>query len=352
VTYQDGNGDWHDGPDVRFDVSGSGEAIHFIGRFDTSDPAGPRFAWPGSAIAARFSGTGIDIALTDPGGNNYWTVRIDGMVTTLQTSAATTTYTLASGLPNGNHDLVITKRTESFVGVVQFKGLTPKGGAIVPTPFPSNRRIEMIGDSITCGYGVLGPPVAMPTCGFTPATENEDQAWGAIAAMQLSAVHTTIAYSGRGMYRNNTGQTTDVMPDLWLRTFADDPASTWDFSKYTPDVVVIDLGTNDFATGDPGSAYTAAYSAFLKTLRGKYPNAFIICALGTMGDPQLSIARGYISSAVMAAKSGGDSKVSFLEMPTQDCNVDGCGCDYHPDLVTQSKMGAALAQQIRNVAGW
>ena len=29
--------------------------IHYLGRFDTRDPAGPRFAWPGSAIAVDVS---------------------------------------------------------------------------------------------------------------------------------------------------------------------------------------------------------------------------------------------------------------------------------------------------------
>ena len=104
--------------DAQADVPvGPVEPIHFLGRFDTTDPAGPRFAWPGSAIAARFTGTGIDIALTDQG-NNYWDVILDnGAATTLQTSGAMPTYTLATGLPNGTHDLFIVKRTESFAGV-------------------------------------------------------------------------------------------------------------------------------------------------------------------------------------------------------------------------------------------
>src|SRR6185312_14995106 len=34
--------------------------VHYIGRFDTRDAAGPRFAWPGSAIVATFTGTGVD----------------------------------------------------------------------------------------------------------------------------------------------------------------------------------------------------------------------------------------------------------------------------------------------------
>src|SRR5690242_271327 len=42
-------------------------AVHFIGRFDRSDPEGPRFAWPGSEIVARFRGSGIDVTLASTG---------------------------------------------------------------------------------------------------------------------------------------------------------------------------------------------------------------------------------------------------------------------------------------------
>ena len=68
---------------------------------------------------------------------------------------------------------------------------------------------------------------------------------------ELGAAHVAIAYSGIGMLRNNGGGTTGTMPERYERTLADDAASLG-LARYTPDVVVIDLGTNDFATGDPG----------------------------------------------------------------------------------------------------
>src|SRR5579859_711970 len=43
--------------------AGALDALHFIGRFDTSDPAGPRFEWPASAVVARFTGTALDVKL-------------------------------------------------------------------------------------------------------------------------------------------------------------------------------------------------------------------------------------------------------------------------------------------------
>ena len=107
-------------------------AIHYLGRFDTRDPAGPRFAWPGSAIAATFRGTGIQVTLSDTG-TNYFVVVVDGGAPkALATSGDDKTYTLASNLANGQHTVMLTKRTESNVGVVQLLALTPVGGALVP----------------------------------------------------------------------------------------------------------------------------------------------------------------------------------------------------------------------------
>jgi hypothetical protein len=330
--------------------SGPVEDLHLIGRFDLTDPAAPRFAWPGSAIGARFYGTGIDLALVDQGTNVFDVTLDQGAPITLATTNGKSTYSLASNLVLGNHDVLIVKRTESQVGLVTFRGFTPKGGKMVPSALPTARKIEVIGASMACGYGVLGKTA---TCSFSPDTENENVAWGALAAGQLKALHTTIAYSGRGLLRNFDGGTSDVMPDLWLRTFADDQNSTWDFSRWSPDVVVINLGTNDFAKGDPGQAFATAYVAFLKKLRAQYPAALLVVALGTMlTDPSLSLARGYMQSAVTSAKAGGDAKVSFVEVPPQDCNVDGCGCDHHPSTVTQAKMGAAVAAHIKGLTGW
>jgi len=326
--------------------AGPTEPVHFLGRFDTSDPNGPRAAYPGSAIEATFSGTAISVTLHDQN-ENYFDVSIDGaQPTALHTTNATTSYDLATGLAAGTHTVSLVKRTESFQGIVQFGGFTVTGGAIAPTPFPYTRRIELIGDSITCGYGDVGQG---PSCTFSPDTEDEDVAWGEIAGAALGAMHTSIAYSGRGLYRNRDGSTTGLMPDVWTRTFADDATSMWDFSKYAPDAVVINLGTNDFALGDPGAAFRDAYVAFLATVRAKYPKAHIVGVVGPMlGGTPYAEAATYVQNAITAS---GDPNASYLALPTQD-GSDGYGCDWHPSEARQATMGALLAAHLKQALGW
>jgi lysophospholipase L1-like esterase len=327
------------------------EAIHFLGRFDMSDPQAPSSAWPGSAIATRFSGTGLDVDLHDDG-KNFFAVSIDGKPpTVLATTKAKDTYTLASGLPDGEHDAVLFRRTESFQGVVHFHGFKAAGGkALIPTPAPFKRRIELIGDSITCGYGNEG---AGPSCGFTPDTENEWMAYGAITARDLAAEPHVIAYSGKGAYRDYSGNVESQMPELYERVFAEDPAKKWDFSTWTADVVVVNLGTNDFAKGDPGQPYVDAYTGLVKQIRGHYPDAYIVCAVGSMlGGVNLAKDIGYVQGVVKAANDGGDAKVSFVDLGQQDANANGLGCDYHPSVKTDQVMATKLTAAIKTVTGW
>src|SRR5258708_25221227 len=159
---------------------------------------------------------------------------------------------------------MITKRTESDLGVAEFLGLVPKGGVLLASPPPFVRRIEYIGDSITCGYGDLG---SSALCHFTPDTEDETSAYGALAAAQLNAQHTAIAYSGIGMYRNGGGDTANTIPTRYQRTLPDDPPSAWAFNTPPPHVVVINLATHDFRTGGPRPPFSQACLAFLSPLR-------------------------------------------------------------------------------------
>jgi lysophospholipase L1-like esterase len=297
---------------------------------------------------ATFTGTGITAQLIDAG-TNYFTVVIDGGTpTVVPTGSQTQTYTLATGLAAGQHTVVLTKRTESYVGVVQILGLQPQGGALVPSPEPFSRRIELVGDSITCGYGDLG---IGPNCSWSASTEDETITYGALTANQLNAEATVIAYSGIGMYQNANGVTTNQMPVLFERTLADDATSQWGFTTPAPDVVVINLGTNDFANGDPGQAYVTAYVAFLRQVRGHYANATIICTtspmLGSTNNAH-AIEASYIQSAISQVS---DPRVSFMDFAAQD-QANGLGCDWHPSPKTHQLMATTLVAQVNSLTGW
>jgi hypothetical protein len=84
----------------------------------------------------------------------------------------------------------------------------------------------------------------------------------------------------------------------------------------------------------------------------RYPNAFIICTLSPMlSGASRTSADGYISSAVMARTTAGDSRVSYFAFSEQSSS-NGLGCDYHPSAKTHQLMAAALVPVIRMLTGW
>jgi lysophospholipase L1-like esterase len=339
------------GPDTATDAGPP--AVRFVARVDRSNPAGPRFAWSGSTILARFTGASIGVRLADA--TDYFDVRIDGVLQSspLAISAGKTDYPIASNLSAGPHELSLFRRPEAHYngsGDTTFLGLIlDPAGALLPPSAPASRRIEIVGDSTTCGYGDEG---TSQNCPFSLATENYDVTYGAVAARSVGADLITIAWSGKGMYRNYAGDMNETMPVLYGRTLPDQAMSSWDYASWIPDAVVINLGSNDFQQGDPGQPYIATYTAFIQRLRGYYPNALIVCAVGPkLSGQQLTIARGYVMGIVSARNAAGDSKVDFVELP-QALPSEGYGCGGHASIATHQRMGDTLAAELKAKLGW
>lgn len=320
---------------------------HFIGRFDQSKPDAPVFAWPGTAIALRFSGTAVGVTLSD-NGNNVFEVVLDGKHTVLTLKAGTNKYSLGAGLTAGAHDLLLYRRTEASFNETTFNGFDVPSSAYLPSTV-AKHRLEVIGDSISAAYGNEG---ANP-CQFTAATENHYLSYEAIAARAVDAELFTEAWSGIGMLHSYEGSTTDQMPVRYLRTLPERATSTWDFSKFVPEAVVINLGTNDFSKSDPGAGFQSAYVKFVSDLRGYYPSARFFLAVGPMlsGDSYTKAA-AYLKAVIDARSSAGDKNLSVLEFGTQDGNADGLGCDYHPSLKTHQKMADKLIAALKADLAW
>jgi lysophospholipase L1-like esterase len=329
----------------------SSSNVLYVGRFNTTDPTGPRYAWSGSTIKANFSGTGISANLISSG-DNWFNVIIDGVVQTpLHTPAGTNgVVSLASGLASGNHSVSLFKRTEAQTGDIQFKGFTVTGGQLLAPPTPAARRIEFIGDSITVGYGNEGIDQYHS---FTTQNENAYLAYGPVTARALNADPFVIAWSGKGVMRNYGGNTTDVFPSVYSRITPWDTTVSWNASQWIPQVVVINLGTNDYSTGAPDkTAFTTAYINFVNTIRTQYPSAHIYIALGPMiVTNDLPSARDYLTTVVSHFTSAGDSKVHFIEFPQQDGSL-GYGEDWHPSVAEHAAIANQLIAQIKADLGW
>jgi lysophospholipase L1-like esterase len=324
--------------------------VRWVGRVDTTTPTAPRFGWSGSGFIAQFSGTGLSAAISVTASSEiyYFKSVIDGAPQpAFMVPSPGSTYVLASRLAAGTHTVELYRQTEGGEGTATLTGLTVADGALLDPPPGPSRLIEVIGDSITCGYGTLG---ALADTDCFP-TESVWDAWGSVAARSLSAEVSTVCASGRGVVQNYDGTTIGTVPLLYPLTLANSDTPLWDF-HIQPDAVVINLGTNDINKGDPGAAFTSTYQALLQTVRAKYPHAYIIAILGPLlSGGNLTIIQGYIQAAVQAQNAAGDTHVEYFDQ-IQPQPSSAFACQYHPDVSEQMLMGTQVAGEISAKLGW
>lgn len=323
--------------------------VRLIGRYDGCSPSGVRMAWSGTGFVARFEGTGL--SMTQSGSAVQYTVLIDSVIQpVLKTQSGEQDYELASGLEPGEHVVEVYRRGEASFGATTLLSVNVTGGELLEPPPRSARRIEIFGDSITCGYGNEGPDA---TCPFSADTENHYLSYGAILARRYGADLSTVAWSGKGVVINYGGEVSTTLPEMVERAIPDAESSVWDYSlEPAPQVVIINLGTNDFSTeNDPTpESFLEGYLGMLRSIRTRYPDAFILCTIGPLlSGPDLTKAQSGIESAVQELTGAGDAAVFAYKMQAGNANP---GCDWHPGLATHEAMAEELAAVLGAQLRW
>jgi lysophospholipase L1-like esterase len=236
----------------------------------------------------------------------------------------------------------------------EFRGFgLDEGRKLLPPPAMPVRKIEFIGDSMTCGYGVETTDEKED---FSDETENHYYTYAALTARALKAQHVVVARSGIGIYRNYNGPKTgnaDCMPRVYDQTLFGVESEKWDFSQYTPDVVCVNLGTNDVST-DPydKTMLENAYRDFYYTLRAKYPEAKIVFLSGcALVGTRLEHIQYAMDGVVRQARLKGDTNVYRFDMSHQTGDL-GYGAKWHPSLWQQEKMAGELTAYLRGLMKW
>ena len=242
----------------------SDSEIKYTGRIDTSNTNSAEIYWSGSSIKLNFEGTSVYALMENERKDNYYNIIIDNDSVVIFSPDTTKTYQrIASNLSKGKHTIELFRRNEWSRGKTKFYGFKIKGH---PKKLPKSptlkRKIEFYGNSISAGYGVEDySGKDSPDSTFT----NNYKSYAAITARYLNA---------------------------------EDENSTWDFKKFKPDVVVVNLFQNDswlvnrkehpefkskFNTKPPSESYIIdSYSKFISKIRQEYPEAKIITMLGNM----------------------------------------------------------------------
>lgn len=330
--------------------------INYTGRVDvTADST--MFYWPGTTAGITFKGSGVSVKMKSFKEKAFFYAIIDKddkKPFKFETDNTLRTINIAKDLGPGIHTLEIYKLSNS-TSVNVFYGFELYGQTqLLKNPDKRTRKIEFYGNSITAGHGVDVPEGGSDS--GLPEDFNNYYTYAAITARHYNAKPSIIARSGIGIM---VSWFAEIMPETYDRTAPLDSSSKWDFNKYTPDIVVINLFQNDswivnrpefeqfkrrFGSEKPSEAFVIqSYANFVRSVRNKYPSASIICVLGNMDATRTgSEWPGYIQKAVDQLN---DKKTYTLFFPYKERGN-------HPDRKEQEAMSKQLIEFIDRSIKW
>ncbi len=309
--------------------------------------------WPGSGFTVKFRGSEIKAILKDERGYNYFNVIIDDSLTRfIRIDTTKSTYTLASALSDTVHTIKLLKRADWFRGKTWLYGFEFPQEAKIYKADLKKRMIEFYGNSITVGAAVEDSVADRGDGIFT----NNYYSYASLTARHFDADYSCIASSGIGVMASSGNL---IMPEIYDRLNPDDSTSKWNFPKRQPGIVVINLFQNDswivhspdfiqfkrrFGTIPPSEDFIInSYKYFVLSIRAHYPDANIICTLGSMdavkpGSPWPA----YIEKAVAKL----DDKKIFTHFFTY------LNKQTHPKIGDQKKMADELIKFIDQNIKW
>lgn len=323
-------------------------SIQYTGRIDFSNKALPRFWSPGVYITIKFTGSSCRIIVNDEmlynKFHNYLEIVIDNRKPyRIQTKSKTDTVDVAKNLGPGAHTLVVCKNTESNIGYLEFAGILCE--SLLPAKQKPARKIEFVGNSITCGAG-MDPSMVPCDKGEWYDQHNAYMSYGPTTARALKAQWHLTSVSGIGLMHSCCNMNV-VMPEVFDKVQLRNDSIPWDFDLYQPDVVTVCLGQNDGI--QDSTEFCDAYLAFIGKIRIAYPDASIVCLNSPMGDANLTkVMKNYIRSVVAAGKREGDKKLSAFFF-SRSYNS---GCGGHPNMAEHKIIARELTAYIKRLKNW
>ena len=283
-------------------IAMSDPLLRYTGRIGWEQPESPFFIYPCSALALRITGKTLRIAVDNI--HSYFENRLGVIVNGVQTAVllekGEQVIDLSDRLTDGENDVLLFKR-QDCCHAYRLGGLIVDAEAqLLPLPARPARRMEVYGDSVSAGEVseaefACGQPDPE---GHNGLYSNSYLSYSWQAARLLGAELHDIATGGMALL-DGTGYFNwpDFigMESCWDKISYYPPlgeATPWDFSQYTPHVVVVAIGQNDHNPvnimaddydSEASQHWRSEYRRFIGQLRGKYPKAHIVCTTTILG---------------------------------------------------------------------
>lgn len=279
----------------------------------------------------------------------YFTVYIDGkrQKTRLSVEPGINELKIADFEDKGEHTVKFVKQTESNYTVCELRTVKFVG-EIHDAPANKDLYIEVIGDSLTCGMGNLGDNGSSNP--QTPIWEDATQSYGYMLAEQLNADYSIIAQSGIGI----AGSWFDPLFDFYTkasysRKKVSDYDEDYEFSQRMPDIVIINLGTNDYFLNhdkDPNictpEEVQQKTEEFIKLVRDSYgENVPILWGYGFVGT--------FLFDSINAAidnLGGENAGIYMYEFPENTGGAQG-----HPTVTGHKTAARVVLPVVKRILG-
>ena len=219
----------------------------------------------------------------------------------------------------------VTESEDKWIGErgFAFKDITVDSTGTVIGVLPKNKKIMFFGDSITEGIRVLN----------MNADSDGNSATGAfpyIASTNLNAISYRVGFGGAGVTKGGNG---GVPP---LINFIDNMTKNKLAPYYEPDIVVVNIGTNDFDADT--DVFKSQYTAVINRLLIKYSGTplFIMVPFNGTRKSEITDITNNKKGVYMVDTTGWDISTT-----------DGL----HPDVAGSIKAGTKLSDYIISTLG-
>lgn len=286
-------------------------------------------SWSFSGCSFCFEGDALTIACAPYPTEEYLAVIVDGITYKMRVCDR---FSLA--LKNGSHTVSLRRASADSWSETVFVTAITVNGVFTAPPAEKKRKLEFIGDSITCGYGVLGAP-GEP---YHTRTEDATLTYAARMARMLDAEARLLSISGQGVVHECTGEVGRTFSTFFDCNTRIPAEGAWDFADgWQPDAVIINAGTNDVGGRTNDGEMTAGAIAFVRKVRARYPDAVILWTYGLMNGEFVPA----LTQAVETVRKT-DEKVWFLPLDCIYDRVGEVGANGHPGLLAHRRAANAI----------
>ena len=328
-----------------------------------SDPFAIVWTYPGTFVKIKFKGTQLSIHVRNK--RNYWNnylgvVEGDAQTKLLLPEEGDAMIEIPLQTTQDNiHEVTIFKRQDAchelmILGFEINCNTDDECELLEASPLPP-RRIEVYGDSVSAGeVSEAIDYVAKADPEHNGEYSNSWYSYAWMTARMLDAELHDIAQGGAALL-DETGwyHAPDYigMETIWDKMRYNPGYGTvtkWDFSKYTPDIVIVAIGQNDSNPedymktdyqGEKAQNWRNHYGEFLKKIRQTYPDAWIVCCTTLL---QHDI--GWDMSISQVVQDLGDKKISHCVFQRNGKATPG-----HLRIPEAEEMAKELCHHIRTL---